>query len=81
MKKRLYAIRDNKASFWSPQEDMNNSTAIRNFAYLLNNNQIVGFAPTDYDLYFVGEFDSDTGALIPANPIEFVEHGASLVGK
>lgn len=81
MKKRLYAIRDNKSGFWTPREDMNDDTAKRNFSYLVNTNEMVGFSPIDYDLYYVGEFDDLKAELIPATPIQFIATGREVYMK
>lgn len=80
MKKRMYCVRDNKVSFWSPQEDQNDQSAIRNFGYLLTHNDMIMYAPQDYDLYFVGTFDSDSGVMEPVTPIQFIASGASVFG-
>lgn len=72
MKKRMYSVRDHKAGFWPPMEDINDAVAQRNFSYLLHNNQQVGFAPMDYDLYFVGNFDDVSGIFEPEKVPQFI---------
>ena len=81
MKKRLYSIRDNKAGFFSPREDINNDTAVRNFAYAINNNELMMFRPSDYDLYFVGTFDEESAVLDPAVPAVFLASGGSMFNE
>lgn len=77
----LYGIRDCHTGFMSPQVDMNDETAKRNFAMSVNNNPgVLGFRPGDFDLYYLGQFNTDSGELTAVNPIEFVVNGASVVG-
>lgn len=76
----LYCIRDVKTSFFPPQPSSTEEEAIRQFSMMVNTpNQIMGFAPKDYDLYMVGYFDSEKGTIEPSSPIELVD-GISLVG-
>ena len=64
----LYAIFDKKACVFSaPQSDINASTAIRNFTNGVNrlddrgeHNMLYRY-PDDYELYFIGNFDENTG--------------------
>lgn len=72
MKIRLYSVRDHKSGFWPPMQDINDAVAQRNFAYMINNNPTVGFAPMDYDLYFVGTFDDESGLMQPEKVPQFV---------
>lgn len=79
MKRRMYAIRDNKTVFWSPVEGYNDPAAVRDFEMLVNKNDMLRNHPGDFDLYFVGTFDSDTAVFDPVNPIEFVVSASALV--
>lgn len=78
----LYAIRDKKASLYlSLAQDTNDETAIRNFAYAMNNsNNIFAFQPSDFALYRVGTYDTSTGKL-DAIPVELICEGDSVVRK
>lgn len=77
----IYAIRDVHTGFLSPSVDMNDETAKRNFALMVNNNPgVIGFRPADFDLYHIGEFEADTGAINAINPIRMIVNGASAVG-
>lgn len=81
MKHPVYAVRDVKGTFWTPQVDQNDAAAIRNFAMMVNNpSGVVGFAPSDFELYKVAEFDSEVGTLTPIEPIQFVVNGLSVAG-
>lgn len=61
----LFAIRDIKVGFMSPNADQSEQSAIRNFAYAVNSEGLMNYSPKDFDLYKVGSFDSETGALDP----------------
>ena len=63
MKRPVYAIRDAATGFGSPFIDVNDASARRNFAFAVNNNgDTMSFAPKDYDLYKLGEFNHESGA-------------------
>ena len=58
----LYAMRDNVQGFLIPQAYMNDATALREFQLLCNKKETVyGFRPSDFSLYKIGEFDTETG--------------------
>lgn len=79
---RLYSVRDVQVGFNSPMTDINDNVAIRNFSYAINNpnNGIMNFEPRDYDLYCIGEFNTDTG-LIDHFPVpELITKGISVYG-
>lgn len=61
----VYSIRDNVADgFLTPMIDQNDNVAIRNFEHAcMNNNSLFFTHSKDYDLYKIGEFDSDIGVI------------------
>lgn len=62
MKMNLYAVRDLAANvFNQPWCDLSDDTAIRGFSYQINNNDLMGFKPSDFQLFQVGEFDTEKG--------------------
>lgn len=66
----VYAVRDLVAkSFNQPWVDVNDEVAMRGFAQAINNNSIMGFRPADFQLYQIGEFDTEKGDLQPILPI------------
>lgn len=75
MKIKLYAIKDTLVGFMTPYAQHNDAYAKRAFANAVNdikpNN--INVNPEDKQLYYVGEFDEDTGALIPC------EKGAQFI--
>lgn len=65
MKYGIYSYRDVKCGFMPPQCDQNDAAAIRGFSYAVNNNNLMNFAPKDYDLFKIGEFDVEKGIIVP----------------
>lgn len=77
----VYAIRDKLTAFMSPAIDASDASAIRNFARAVNQpDTLFDFASSDFDLYKIGEYDDQSGALKPIQPVQFIASGASLVG-
>lgn len=73
MKYGLYAIRDVKVGFMSVMTDNNDSTAIRNFEHACSNVQSVFYThPSDYSLYKIGVYDSDSGVIESLSPVQFI---------
>lgn len=71
----VYSIRDNKAGTFDPPVIAANDYVIqRNLAeqIISGNYRIINFAPSDFDLYRIGDFDLDKGVLIPKIPVELV---------
>lgn len=70
MKQRVYAIRDKKAGFLSPLVDVNDETAKRNFGFAVQRGDSMFLAfPDDYDLYFIGEYETESGEISPCKPL------------
>lgn len=77
----VFAVRDAKTTFWPPQVEENEQSAIRNFAMMINQGTgVIAFSPNDFDFYKVAEFDSEKGTLSPLVPIELVVSGVNVVG-
>lgn len=74
MKYGMYSIRDFKTGFLTPTIDVNDASAMRNFENaVLQNEQTLFFThPEDYALYRIGDYDSDTGELLPHLPAEIL---------
>lgn len=78
----MYAIRDQKVSFFPPQPATTEQEAVRNFSMMCNQpSGVMGFSPKDFDLYYVGVFDSVTGIVESITPIEFIVNGSSVAGE
>lgn len=78
----MFSIRDKLSGFGWPQIDTNEQTAKRNFAFAVNSPQAnnMTFSPGDYDLYHVGDFDTEKGVFIPTKSgvPDFVVNGQSV---
>ena len=80
MKYPLYCIRDVKVGFLAPQVDQSDQSAIRNFSFAVNGNDgIMNFSPKDFDLYKVGEFESEDGKIKSIIP-ELICSGTDVFG-
>lgn len=78
----VFSYRDNKSSFGQIWYDRSVDAAKRGFAMMVNQpDGIMGFAPSDFDLFKIAEFDSVTGQLDPIWPIEFIVNGRDLLGE
>lgn len=74
----IYSIRDNKTAFMAPQLDINHKSAVRNFDLTLatvSGDSIMGYAPEDFDLYFIGSFDTESGIVSPLSVPELISSG------
>lgn len=75
MRKRLYSVKDNKVGvFCSPFNHVNDAEAIRDLTTVVNlekGDSKLSTYPEDFDLYYIGEFDTDTGKMIQEE-IEYV---------
>ena len=79
MKFSIYSIRDAKTGFMAPTFDMNDASAARNFEHaVMNSASLMNSHPGDYALYRIGEFDSESGELVPCLP-EHVIDAAGVV--
>ena len=80
MKYPMFCIRDNKVGFMTPFVEQNDDAAIRGFSYSLNGeNGIMNFSPADYDLYKIGEFDTEKGTIEGQLP-NMIVSGPSVFG-
>lgn len=81
MKYPVFAIRDEKVGFMFPQCDQGERSAIRGFSFAVNNPEgIMNFSPKDYDLFRIGEFDSEKGTIEGCLP-ELVCSGTSVLNE
>lgn len=62
MKYKLYCVKDELVGFGIPTAEQNEQTALRNFSYAANQKGTLIYENSkDYSLYYVGEFNTDTG--------------------
>lgn len=77
MKYGIYSMRDKHTGFVSPTFDLNDQSAARNFSMALTTSGgVLGFAPSDFDLYLLGTFDTDSGVITPVSLPELVLTGS-----
>lgn len=80
---RLYCYRDKNVGFGAPFAQSNDYTAKRAFAIAVNDSRPtdVAFAPADFDLYYIGTFDTTKARFAAVNDgvPEFIVNGAALV--
>lgn len=83
MKYPMYAVRDVHVGFNAPLTDINDNTAKRSFAYSVNNgsDSLMNFAPKDYDLYKIAEFDTESGHIESLEVPVLVCSGMSVYGS
>lgn len=77
----IYSVRDVNVGFNSPFVETNDDVAIRGFSYAVNNSDIMGFAPKDFDLYCIGSFDTANGMIECTYPPILVVHGSEVFNK
>lgn len=65
----VYSMHDSKTGFMSPVIDVNDDSAIRNFAHTVaNSDGILRSFAQDFQLYRIANFDSNTGIVDPVIP-------------
>lgn len=68
----VYCIRDRLVGFLTPTIDQSDPVAMRNFEMSIDSvkrdRSLMAFRPSDYALYRIGDFDTDTGELLPTVP-------------
>lgn len=75
----LYAIKDIKSGFSDPCIQVNDAVAARSFERQVPvMSDSLGIPLSDFQLWRVGKFDSDSGMLVPETPVLLLE-GASLL--
>lgn len=76
----VYAVRDVKSGFQTPTCQVNDAVAIRGFASAVMQSDSVLFThASDFSLYKIADFDSDSGKLVPlALPVELIQASSCL---
>lgn len=80
---KMYSVRDSKTEvFNSPFFNHTHGEAERNFRTLVNDEKSQpGMYPQDYDLYYLGEYDDQTGKLVPLDSPQHIIQAIHLVKK
>lgn len=76
----MYSVRDQLNGFGQLLVDTNEATAIRNFQNGIAQNVGMQNNLKDYDLYQLGEYDTDTGVITPLQPIKMIIGAQSAFG-
>lgn len=76
----VYSMFDSKTGFLTPTVDINDDSAIRNFAHAVSNSDgiLYSFAQ-DFQLYKIGTFDSDTAVIQQASPTVLLITGPDAI--
>lgn len=78
----ICSIRDSKTGFLAPTIDINLDAAIRAFGHAISRSpDILGSCPGDFDLYELGEFDTDSGRIEPLCPVVHLISGPDAFRK
>lgn len=81
MKYGVYSIRDARTGFLPPTVDLNDSSAMRNFAHACMQKESLLFSHIqDYCLCKIGEFDTENGKISHTFP-EVILDGTSIQRK
>lgn len=79
MKFNIYSIRDSYTGFMTPVIEINDQAAKRNFDHAVHQDgSLMNSHPQDYDLYRIGEFDADSGVIVPEIPPVVICAASSL---
>lgn len=62
----VYSIKDTKTGYLQPMFDLNDASAQRNFEHATRDtNSLMYTHGSDFELFRIGEFDSESGNLVP----------------
>lgn len=79
MKYHVYAIRDAHTGFMTPTVDPNDASACRNFEHaVFDTRSLLNTHKQDFDLYRIGSYNSETGAIEPEYPPVLILPGTSV---
>uniref|UniRef100_A0AAU8B7G6 Nonstructural protein n=1 Tax=Dulem virus 106 TaxID=3145583 RepID=A0AAU8B7G6_9VIRU len=63
---KVYAIRDICTGYMTPTFEINDAVAIRNFEHAVTSvDSVLRSHASDFDLFRIGQYDSDTGRMMP----------------
>lgn len=82
MRYTMYSFKDELVGFGTPFPDVSDESALRGFSYAIKSgNGLMSFRPSDYSLYILGHFDSESGEISSLPSPKFVASGSSVVGE
>lgn len=80
----MYSVRDALTGFMTPVLEHNDPVAVRNFSMACDrikaDQSVMAWRPSDFALYRIAEFNSETGELRPLVPPVLVCNGDSVGG-
>lgn len=86
--KKLYCVRDSKAEYYmAPFLAINDATAKRNITAAMQSDNDVSKFPEDHSLWYLGEYDDQTGKISGtppthlANCVELVSEKPKVTGE
>jgi len=74
----VYCCKDDTTGFLTPTFEPNDNYAIRSFKYACSQTSIMGFKPTDFSLFLIGTFDTDSGLIESYSTPEFICRGEKV---
>lgn len=76
----VYSIQDVKTGFMTPTIDQNDQAAIRNFSSaVMQSDGILFTHAEDFRLFKIGEFNSETGTILPVAPLVHLVDGSDVL--
>lgn len=77
---KIYAVRDQYTGYGQPFSCQSDAVAMRDFRIAVGNvDNLMHACPKDFDLMRLGEYDPETGIIIPENVPVLVVSGLSVV--
>lgn len=79
----MYSIRDALSGFLTPVLEDNDAIAMRNFAMacdVSNKQSLMSWRSSDFSLYRIATFDTNSGLITPISPPDLVCSGDSFRG-
>lgn len=84
MKLGMYSICDCLTGFMTPVLEQNDAAALRNFSMACDpskpDRSLMSWKPSNFAIYKIAVFDSETGIVEPLSPIQCICEGSSLGG-
>lgn len=82
MKVGVYSMRDSVSGLYNtPTFENSKQVAYRNFKFAVNKNDFLQFNAKDVDLFYLGDFDNETGEFSPVTPEKITDGVAVLENK
>lgn len=78
----VYSVRDVKTGFMTPTIDQNDDAAARNFYHAVTHSDGILFTyASDFSLYHLADFDTDTGSVSPLLLPTLIAQGSDAVAR